>query len=363
MQGGKPIAYASKTLSDAETRYANIERELIAVVFGCERFHTYLYGKSFTVESDHKPLEMIQRKPLTAAPPRLQRMLLRLQPYDVTIRYCPEQGRSCSRLFVTAPSWQCRTHPSQSRTQARDRKWCRVDYTPQHDNEWMARATPRGAETATSLLGFPRRTRSWGRSCSKGWEDPYPQNIANVHPEQAPWGPPRQRKKKRLRAKGSMYWPSINDDIEAIVKDCSVCLEHKHAQPHEPLLQHEIPTRPWQVLGTDLFHFEGDMYLIIADYFSKFPLIRKNAALIYELSCYQCNSSSVRRARSAGKDHQWQWQTLRLFRVQGLCLPLSAVERLHRAYHTNSQKHVQESESERHWPKHGTIVHQSDAHW
>ena len=43
MQGGKPIAYASKALSDAETRYANIERELLAVVFGCERFHTYLY--------------------------------------------------------------------------------------------------------------------------------------------------------------------------------------------------------------------------------------------------------------------------------------------------------------------------------
>ena len=89
MQDGKPIAYASKALSDAETRYANIERELLAVVFGCERFHTYLYGISFTVESDHKPLEMIQRNPLTAAPPRLQRMLLRLQPYDVTIRYCP----------------------------------------------------------------------------------------------------------------------------------------------------------------------------------------------------------------------------------------------------------------------------------
>lgn len=89
LQDNKPVAYASKALKDEETRYANIERELLAVVFGCERFHTYVYGKNFTVESDHKPLEMIQHNPLTAAPPRLQRMLLRLQPYDMIIRYRP----------------------------------------------------------------------------------------------------------------------------------------------------------------------------------------------------------------------------------------------------------------------------------
>ena len=51
-----------KALTDTEQRYANIERELLAVVFGCERFHTYVYGKPFVVESDHKPLEMIQKK-------------------------------------------------------------------------------------------------------------------------------------------------------------------------------------------------------------------------------------------------------------------------------------------------------------
>ena len=89
MQEGRPIAFASKLLTDTESHYANIERELLAVVYGCERFHTYLYGKPFTAQSDHKPLEMIQLKNLHAAPPRLQRMLLRLQNYDVTIKYQP----------------------------------------------------------------------------------------------------------------------------------------------------------------------------------------------------------------------------------------------------------------------------------
>ena len=87
MQDNKPIAFASKSLSEVEQRYANIEREMLAVVFWCERFHTYLYGRPFIVESDHKPLEMISFKNLTAAPPRLQRMLLRIQGYDTCIKH------------------------------------------------------------------------------------------------------------------------------------------------------------------------------------------------------------------------------------------------------------------------------------
>ena len=65
----QPIAYASKSLTDTETRYANIERELLAIVFACQRFNTYMLGRPFTVESDHKPLEMIHQKSLASAPP------------------------------------------------------------------------------------------------------------------------------------------------------------------------------------------------------------------------------------------------------------------------------------------------------
>ena len=85
----QPIAFASKSLTDVETRYANIERELLAIVFACQWFSTYLLGRSFIAESDHKLLEMIAMKNLANAPPRLQRMLLELQRYDVTIKYRP----------------------------------------------------------------------------------------------------------------------------------------------------------------------------------------------------------------------------------------------------------------------------------
>ena len=104
LQEGEPIAYASKSLTDTETRYANIERELLAIVFACQWFNTYVLGRPFTVESDHKPLEMIHQKSLASAPPRLQRMLLQLQRYNVTIRYRPGKEMLLADALSRCPS-------------------------------------------------------------------------------------------------------------------------------------------------------------------------------------------------------------------------------------------------------------------
>ena len=72
---GKPIAFASKSLTPAETRYANIERKMLAVVFGCMKFHHYLYGRWFICESDHKPLEDIHLKHLSDAPTKVTKII------------------------------------------------------------------------------------------------------------------------------------------------------------------------------------------------------------------------------------------------------------------------------------------------
>ena len=64
MQGGSPIAYASRSLTETECNYAQIEKELLAVTFGCERFHQYIYAKKVLVETDHRPLISIISKPL-----------------------------------------------------------------------------------------------------------------------------------------------------------------------------------------------------------------------------------------------------------------------------------------------------------
>ena len=64
MQNGQPIAYASKSFTSAQQAYAQIEQEALALVFGCERFHHSLYGRDFIAKTDHKPLEIIMKKPL-----------------------------------------------------------------------------------------------------------------------------------------------------------------------------------------------------------------------------------------------------------------------------------------------------------
>ena len=89
LQEGKPVAYAPKSLTPTEESYAQIEKEMYAIVFGCERFHHYIYGRSVTVDSDRKPLEPIMKKPLASAPPRLQRMMIRIQKYDNRVVYRP----------------------------------------------------------------------------------------------------------------------------------------------------------------------------------------------------------------------------------------------------------------------------------
>lgn len=68
---------------------AQIEKELLAIVYGHKKFHQYVYGKEVEVESDHKPLESIFKKSLHQAPLRLQHMLLTLQRYNLKVTYKP----------------------------------------------------------------------------------------------------------------------------------------------------------------------------------------------------------------------------------------------------------------------------------
>ena len=87
LQEGRPVSYASKTLTQTEIGYAQIEKEMLGILFGAKRFHEYIYGRRVTVESDAKPLSSIAKKPLSSAPLRLQRILLQLQRYDLDIKH------------------------------------------------------------------------------------------------------------------------------------------------------------------------------------------------------------------------------------------------------------------------------------
>ncbi|KAK3703041.1 hypothetical protein QZH41_018854 [Actinostola sp. cb2023] len=105
LQNGQPIAFASRALTDTKTRYAPIEKEMLAVVFALNKFDQYVYGRPVTVNSDHKPLEAIAKKPLKTAPKRLQGMLLKAQKNDINVIYKPGTqmylADTLSRSYIT----------------------------------------------------------------------------------------------------------------------------------------------------------------------------------------------------------------------------------------------------------------------
>ena len=81
--------------------------------------------------------------------------------------------------------------------------------------------------------------------------------------------------KTKLLIHESVYWPSINADIEKHIKSCATCLEFQQMQPKEKIIHHNIPLRLWEVLGADTFHFNNKNYLCIADYHNMFPVVKR----------------------------------------------------------------------------------------
>ena len=288
IQEGKPIAFASKSLTETEQRYANIERELLAVVFGCEGFRTYIYNCSFEVESDHKPLGMICLKNLTAAPPRLQRMLLRLQEYDMVIKYRPGSemllADGLSRL------------PSKKNKEVIDLD-IKVDFV-QFSTEKLTQirqatnADPTLCELKVRILkGWPESRRELHKDLQPYWSYWDELSIENgvllkgdrilipnsMQPEvleKLHYGHQGSDKCK-LRAKTCVFWSGINNDIDRMMQKWAICQELQKSQTAETLMPHEIPAWPWQIIATDIFSLNGINYLLLVDYYSKYPFIRR----------------------------------------------------------------------------------------
>ena len=91
----RPVGFASRTLSKAETNYSHLDKEALAIIFGVKKYHQYLYGRQFEKKNDHKPLTHLfnENKTIPAmASGRIQRWALLLSAYDYTIRY--KQGKT-----------------------------------------------------------------------------------------------------------------------------------------------------------------------------------------------------------------------------------------------------------------------------
>ena len=169
IQNGMPVALSSKTLSGPETRYPNIEREMLAVVFGLEKFHHYIWGQAVTIQTDHKLLESITLKNLANALPRLARMLVKIQGYDFTVKYnsgksipiadcmsrvSPSPGEPISKVdtHIHLLNAHLNASPnSPTRYQSRNIQRSRTERAHQHQH-WMASRMIQLPPSCTSFL-------------------------------------------------------------------------------------------------------------------------------------------------------------------------------------------------------------------
>ena len=88
LQDGQLLCYASRALTDTESRHAQIEKELLAITWACDKFDQYLYGRDkVTVETDHEPLKPVFQKAIHKSPKRLQRVCLALQMHNLEVQY------------------------------------------------------------------------------------------------------------------------------------------------------------------------------------------------------------------------------------------------------------------------------------
>ena len=291
LQDGQPVASASKALSSAQSNYPNIDREMLAVVFGINRFHTYLYGRPLRVITDHKPLEMIFKKPLLRAPPRLQRMLQKIHGYDFTIKY--RQGKTMTLADTLSRLPNPKDKDAEMTTAEVHR--CDIDLVnlsqrKQHQlRDQTARDPTMNAHMETIIQGWPDSIKDLPTDVRDFWSfrDELAVEDAIIFKEKQVFITESLRadilaklyqsqqgiEKTQLLAREGVYWPNINKDIEHMTKTCTLCQELANCNRKEPLIPHDTPMAPWKKLGTDLFEMDGEHFVQICDYFSKYPIV------------------------------------------------------------------------------------------
>ena len=284
VQDGSPIAYASRSLTETECRYAQIEKELLAVVFGVERFHQYIYAKELALETDHRPLVSIISKPLDKAPARLQRMLLKLQRYHINLQYKP------GKELFTADTLS-RAHLPNAGDEDQDLVLCvhqAVMRLPVSDKKLTELRGDRAMAKLTETIqnGWPKHRQSSPKNVREYWavKDELSTADGLIFKGEAIVIPPGLRKevlrqihqghlgmeRSKLRARELVYWPGMSKQIEDVVSSCAVCQELRHSKAREPMVPHEIPQYPWQIVGTDAFVWGGSHFVAVVDYYSRY---------------------------------------------------------------------------------------------
>lgn len=283
LQNNRPVAFASRAHTETESHYAQIEKELLALVYACTKFHHYIYGRAVTVETDHQPLITILKKPLHTASARIQRMMLRPQRYNLNVTY--KRGRE---LYVADALSRAYLPSTDQAEEMEDYEVMVVDVLSSLRVEELKRETladpvcRRLSEVVTA--DWPTTFKEVARDLRpfyamreelttvdglllRGQRFIIPHSLQRYYVQQLHQGHPGLEATRR-RARETMFWPTIYSDIEKEVSKCGPCNALKPHQPKEPLQSHVVPDLPWSLTAADIFEWEGKEHLVLVDSYS-----------------------------------------------------------------------------------------------
>ena len=294
----RPIEFMSRTLSVAEKKYAQIDREALAIVWAIKKCHVYLYGVKFTLVTDHKALTHIfgsQKAIPEMSANRITRWALFLMNYQYDIEYRNTKDHCNADMLSRLPM---STVHSDEVDECVEVFSCTLSES-MLDSKLVASHTKRDPILGKVLFyiieGWPKEVKGQDTENLK----PYfiRRSELSVELDCITWGsrvviPTKLRKwvlqmihsthigivGMKSLARSYVYWPGIDTDIEEMVKSCSACGRFGKSLPK--MIDHPWtrPTEPFHRVHIDFCGpFMNSMWLILQDAFSKWPeVVRMN---------------------------------------------------------------------------------------
>ncbi len=296
----RPIANVSKTLTDCQRNYSQIQKEALAIVFGLKKFHQYLYGRKFILVTDHRPLLAIfgpgKDIPLLAAN-RLARWALLLSQFNYKIEYRKTTKHANADALSRLPAMDDTKFDGEE-SEDDVQMVCAIDaindkVTPA-DHGTLARESTKDPVISTVLRftreGWPPKKNDEGSEMQRfrqlsdslaicngclihGSRVVIPDSMRREVLDLLHLGHFGMQRMKQL-ARTAVYWPNIDDDIEAMSRHCVPCGEHQN-KPSKPAIHPwMLPEKPWSRLHLDhAINFMGSNWLLVTDAYSKYPCI------------------------------------------------------------------------------------------
>ena len=284
----RPISYVSRALTPVEKRYSQIDKEALAIVFGVKRYHQYLYGRTFSIYSDHKPLMYLFGEnrgiPATASA-RIQRWALTLSGYCYSIKYRPGKNIGNADGLSRLPLPTTPKHvPKPAET---------ILLMERLDNSLVSVAQVKSYTERDIVLSKVKKyvLQGWPENITSKEITPYKQRKDELSVEDGCllWGtrviiPYKLRQhvlqeiheghpgivRMKCFARSYVWWPSLNVDLEKQAHECLKCQQERQMPPARPMQAWEWPEKPWTRLHVDhAGPFMGKTLLIIIDAYSK----------------------------------------------------------------------------------------------